>query len=76
MKLEDLHKTIPDLHKKTERMVQAGIWMVIQCVTMLMSTASWLQREIRRFDYHVKSNEIHVFSIDAINLIPFKYKIK
>jgi len=27
LSLDDLHKAIPDLHKKTERMVQAGIWM-------------------------------------------------
>jgi len=27
LSLEDLHKIIPDLHAKTQRMVQAGIWM-------------------------------------------------
>jgi hypothetical protein len=26
--MDDIHKTLPDLQKKTERMVQAGIWMV------------------------------------------------
>jgi len=27
LSIDDLHKALPDLHEKTQRMVQAGIWM-------------------------------------------------
>ena len=46
-------KALPDLHKKTERMVQAGIWMVYFIDDGLLILASWLQGKIRRFDNYV-----------------------
>ena len=54
-------------------MVQAGIWMVCIPVNDLLTIASWLQREIWRFDDYVELSICVLDSIDAISNILMQF---